>query len=378
MKKSCFIFLLIVLSSCSVRDKQLDVKNTTSCELDLVSTDTILIPTDFSPIYTVFKNQKIGEDYYHIGYNENREKLEFINLTTKEADQALTIDFSTIDRVGISEVNDFIVQDLSSIIVISEMAIYQINSAGKLIQKWLINRIDSPIKGIDFSQYTLSPNENCPAYFDKKRNLIYLRVRSLVYSQFDFDYFKIPIIGVVDLNTNEGKLLPVYYPEYMTKEKYGFAHRPRFTFNVNQLMVGFDNQSDCILYDLNEQTLNEIHIPTIGAPNKANTLKGPNDPIVMMEHSEVNSSFWINIYDFNNNQYFRPFFAPRGSTRTYGRGDLYLSIWSLDKKNIKETKIPSYFNPHRYFLNSDGIGFKNMKESTDDYLIINYLNDKCK
>ncbi|HKK75700.1 MAG TPA: DUF4221 family protein [Saprospiraceae bacterium] len=287
------------------------------------------------------------------------------------------MDLSRIDERGIKLVNDFLYYDDDAIFIVSETAIYKIDPSGTLLDKWLINRIDSPIKGINFEAYTLSPNPYCPIDYNEEKDVLYIHCRSLLHSQFDFDYFETPLLASIDLASSQATLLPLHYPAYMLEKRYGLAHRPRFTFTEEQVIVGFDHQSACKVFNLSKQTTKEIALPTLNAPEKAEPFTGPNDPIAFMEHAETNPSYLNHIYLPAEEIFVRPFFAPRPADRTFGRGKIYLSIWSPDNPTVKEMEVPGYFNPQHYFVSSKGVGFKNMQQSTDEILVINYINYDC-
>lgn len=370
-------FLLFSGSACQSPENIIQNRTVTACEYGIAASDSIAIPATYSTNYKAFKNIRIGKIDYHIGYNPARDQLEFINLHTNQVVPEKNIDLSTIDERGVKRVDDFLYHADDAIFLVNETAIYKINHSGILLDKWLINRMDSPIQGINFEEYTLNPNPNCPIYYSEANQHLYMLCRSLLHSQFDFDYFRTPLLASIDLRINQATLLPVYYPAYMLEERYGLAHRPRFSFTEAQVIVGFDQQSASTAHHFSSQITQELTIPTLNAPLKAKPLTGPNDPVLFKEHAETNPSYLGNIWLPEDKLFVRPFFAPRPADRTSGRGKLYLSIWSPDNTSVNELEIPSYLNPQHYFLSAKGIGFKNMQQSTDEMLVINYINYDC-
>lgn len=378
MKVHNLIFFLLLLSSaCQSPENITQNRIVAACEFGIVVSDSIAIPATYNTNYKIFKNVRLGKVDYHVGYNAVRDQLEFINLNTNEVAPERNINLSTVDERGIKGVDDFFYHTDNAIFIVNETAIYKINHSGTLLNKWLINRIDSPIQGINFEEYTLNPNPNCPIYYKEANHHLYIHCRSLLHSQFDFGYFRTPLLASIDLRTKQATLLPVHYPAYMLEERYGLSHRPRFSFTEEQVIVGFDQQSACTALNFSNQITQDLAIPALNAPLKAKPLTGPNDPVVFMEHAETNPSYLNNIWLPEDELFVRPFFAPRPADRTSGRGKIYLSIWSPDNATVNEMEIPSYFNPQHYFLSSKGVGFKNMQQSTDEMLVINYIDYDC-
>lgn len=298
-----------------------------------------------------------------IFYNRQVNQLEILNLETHLPESAIPLPSEGPN--AIRKVYHFYYHNKDSVFIVSDYHLHLVNLAGDFAYSKLINNPNSDLRGLNFQQYFIKVNRDCPIFFNQ--GFLYVGLKRSDRDKFSFpDFFEGPICAKIDMARFEATLLPVGYPEEMRSHYFGALSEVNLQFMPGQIFYNFKYSPQIYIFDEATQSVKIKAIPSELPANSNQVYTGATgDPGELIQHINQNSEF-CGVRPMGDNRFYRFVFIPTqppGPTRRIG-----ISFFSSDLKLLHETLLPDFHDPNGAFADHGRLMLVYLKEEVEDEL----------
>lgn len=216
----------------------------TRCMISIAETAPFIIgENDQLPLRLVQYNAKLNAI---VGYNTASHRFDIWDLENNESVEEIYLKKEGPE--GIVDIKSFYLFSRDTIIVLTDFALYIINSNSEILDKIIINRGNNNFTGINFDSLQIfnDANNRNPIYYVGGH--IYFSIKEYNNNFYDYDH---PIIGKLNLKDKSSALLPIKHDSRYRNSSYGLFDKPNITYTKSIIVVNFPIANDIYLYDYN-------------------------------------------------------------------------------------------------------------------------------
>ncbi len=313
----------------------------------------IPIDLDMGNIYRVDQFVSEKDRGLLIGYNKIVNQLEIIDINEKVV--VSKIPLPNEGQNSVRKIHSFFYINKDSIILISDYYLHIINEDGQFLLSQRINNTNSKIRGIDFTKYYISANQDRPIFFDRQENAVYCALKRVDYDQFTLpEHYEGSICGRLNLDNFEFEFLPIYYPPELKTTYYGFLNWPNFLFTQSKIIYNFKYDSRVYSFDKKTRKIKTFDVLSKFAQSPATPYFGATgDQQEMIKHINLNTEFGKILYDPFHHLYYRILLIPGSIMGVTKRA--CISFLDSDFNVLAEMKIPKYHTYNGALATPSGI-----------------------